>query len=139
MSKTSASSKRLWKNDEFRKKIQTARKLAGYPDPNRPEQIAKRKLRSAAKNALRRSLKHLCLPKTDHTYILLGYTGKELKDHLEKQFVNGMTWENYGKWEIDHIRPIASFPPGTDIKIINDLSTLRPLWKDENRKKWCYV
>ena len=29
--------------------------------------------------------------------------------HLENQFVEGMTWENYGKWHIDHIKPLCTF------------------------------
>lgn len=44
------------------------------------------------------------------TQKLLGCTIKEFKIWLEKQFINGMTWENYGKvWEIDHFKPCASF------------------------------
>ena len=136
MSGVSESSKKLWQDERFRDKIQSARRAVGYPDPNRPEQILKRKVRMAAKNALHRSLRHLQLPKTDHTYVLLGYTGIELKECLEKQFIGGMSWINYGEWEIDHIYPIASFPLGTDIKVINALPNLRPLWKTENRKKW---
>ena len=93
----------------------------------------------AVKNALQRTLKHLSVPKSDHTYKLMGYTGKELREHLEKLFVSGMSWNNYGEWEIDHVRPIASFPLGTDIGVINTLSNLRPLWKQDNRKKWRYV
>ena len=29
--------------------------------------------------------------------------------HLEKQFTDGMTWKNHGKWHIDHRRPRDSF------------------------------
>lgn len=51
----SKSSRALWADGGFRSKIQAARKLAGYPDPNRPEQIVKRKLRSAVKNEIGRA------------------------------------------------------------------------------------
>ena len=42
---------------------------------------------------------------------LVNYSLEDLKLHLEKQFTNGMSWENYGKggWHIDHIKPCASF------------------------------
>ena len=39
-----------------------------------------------------------------------------------------MSWDNYGEWHIDHIRPIVSFDAKTDIKTVNELSNLQPLW-----------
>jgi hypothetical protein len=46
------------------------------------------------------------IDKTDTTLNLLGCSVSDLTDHLEKQFVSGMTWNNYGDvWEIDHIKP----------------------------------
>lgn len=72
-----------------------------------------------------------------------GYGTKELKAHLESLFLPGMSWENYGEWHIDHIRPVASF----DFKINLEetaracwaLSNLQPLWAIDNirkGKKW---
>jgi hypothetical protein len=60
----------------------------------------------------------------------------QLVKHLEKQFKNGMTWENRGfnGWHIDHIIPISSFDL-TDIeqqKICFHYSNLQPLWAKEN-------
>jgi hypothetical protein len=41
---------------------------------------------------------------------LIGCNIDELKTHIEKQFYNGMNWNNWGEvWEIDHIKPICSF------------------------------
>ena len=69
----------------------------------------------------------------------LGYTTEELRQHLERQFTKGMSWENKGLWHIDHIRPVSSF----DISSIDDpafldcfgLHNLRPLWARDNLKK----
>jgi len=77
--------------------------------------------------------------KSQSTASLLGCTVKELKQHLEKQFQNGMTWSNYGKngWEIDHIRPCASFDlskPEEQKKCFH-YTNLQPLWAVENYKK----
>lgn len=65
---------------------------------------------------------------------LLGYSLQDLKLHLERQFTRGMSWDNFGKWHIDHILPLASFPPGsgTDAWVITNL---RPLWAGENLRK----
>lgn len=69
----------------------------------------------------------------------LGYSVAELLEHLEKQFSRGMSWENVGDWEIDHIIPKSSFKYETvdceEFRSCWALSNLRPLWKMENRAK----
>ncbi|MCJ7507859.1 MAG: hypothetical protein MUO85_03910 [candidate division Zixibacteria bacterium] len=40
---------------------------------------------------------------------LVNYGLEQLKRHIEKRFKPGMSWENYGEWEIDHIIPISAF------------------------------
>ena len=54
---------------------------------------------------------------------------------MECQFKDGMSWENYGKWEIDHKKPISKFDKDSDIRLINALCNLQPLWKSDNRSK----
>jgi hypothetical protein len=77
--------------------------------------------------------------------LLVGYTRAELTAHLESQFQPGMTWENYGVggWEIDHIRPQASFsfttPEDAQFKECWALSNLQPLWMPDNRSKWAHT
>jgi hypothetical protein len=70
---------------------------------------------------------------------ILGYSLQDLKNHLEKQFISGMTWANYGKWHIDHKRPIASFNITStdceDFKVCWALSNLQPLWAKDNIQK----
>lgn len=72
--------------------------------------------------------------------LLAGYTVDELKHHLENKFVNGMSWDNIGKWHIDHIMPRASFHYTSyeDIEFRKcwALENLQPLWASENHKKW---
>ncbi len=58
------------------------------------------------------------------------------REHLEKQFKEGMTWENHGLygWHIDHIIPCASFDL-TDLeqqKKCFHYTNLQPLWAKEN-------
>lgn len=66
------------------------------------------------------------------TIEILGYSAEDLKNHMESLFLEGMTWENWGLWQIDHIRPISSFEKTTDPKIVNALTNLQPLWKKDN-------
>ena len=41
---------------------------------------------------------------------LLDYSINDLMLHLEKQFRDGMNWDNYGPyWHIDHIKPVSHF------------------------------
>lgn len=39
----------------------------------------------------------------------IGCSLEVLRDHLEAQFQDGMSWQNYGDWHLDHCRPLASF------------------------------
>jgi len=68
---------------------------------------------------------------------LLGCTVEELRAHLEKQFKRGMSWSNYGRWHIDHIRPCASFDltDPEQQRICFHYSNLQPLWAEENMRK----
>jgi len=71
---------------------------------------------------------------------LVGYSLQELKLHLEKQFVKGMSWENHGTyWHIDHITPISwykfSSPDDYQFKLCWSLSNLQPLLIPDNLKK----
>lgn len=72
------------------------------------------------------------------TFATLGYSPEQMKTHLESLFVDGMTWENYGRaWQIDHIIPVASFDQSNPdfIKECWKLDNLRPLWVHLNREK----
>jgi len=75
---------------------------------------------------------------------LVGYSATQLKEHLESQFTNGMTWDNYGEWHVDHIRPISDFNFDTsddpEFHECWSLWNLQPLWAKENVTKGgrCY-
>ena len=75
--------------------------------------------------------------KSGHTIDLLGCSIDQLKNHLENQFKPGMSWSNYGKWHIDHIRPCASFDMRNpkDQKVCFNYKNLQPLWAIQNLTK----
>jgi len=84
-------------------------------------------------------LKERGIKKTNKTFSLLGYSIEELMAHLEKQFTEGMTWDNYGEWHVDHIRPMTSFKfesvDDPEFKECWALSNLQPLWWNDNLSK----
>jgi len=67
----------------------------------------------------------------------VNYSVEELKSHLESQFTEGMTWDNHGKWHIDHIKPLASFnlTNEKDRSVAYGIDNLQPLWAKENLSK----
>lgn len=67
----------------------------------------------------------------------LGCSIDELKVYLEFQFQDGMSWENYGEWEIDHIVPLFKFDltNSEQVKKACNFSNLQPLWKKDHYKK----
>lgn len=75
------------------------------------------------------------------TFSLLGYSSDELKAHLERHFLPGMSWENYGffGWHIEHTVPLSAHnyetPDDIDFKRAWSLSNLRPMWATHNKKK----
>jgi hypothetical protein len=75
--------------------------------------------------------------KTAFTQDLLGCTYEDARRHIASQFLPGMSWKNHGKWEIDHIRPCASFDltdPEQQRQCFH-YTNLQPLWWQENRSK----
>jgi len=75
--------------------------------------------------------------KSKKTVQLIGCSIGQLKDYLGNKFTKDMTWTNYGKWHIDHIRPCCSFDLSKareQYKCFN-YTNLQPLWAKDNLKK----
>jgi len=75
--------------------------------------------------------------KSANTLDLIGCTPEQLRDHIESQFEDGMTWENYGEWHIDHKRPCASFDLMVEAQQREcfNFTNLGPLWAKDNLSK----
>ena len=71
----------------------------------------------------------------NRTYDIVGCSPEDLKDYLSSKFIEGMSWENYGKWHIDHIIPISSSKTKDDVYRLSHYTNLQPLWKEDNLKK----
>ena len=76
---------------------------------------------------------------------IIGCSPKELKEHIEAQFQEGMDWNNYGKrawWVVDHILPVNLLKELRNIdktNLIFNYRNLQPLEVHINRDKWDYL
>ena len=70
---------------------------------------------------------------------IAGYGLSKLREHIERQFARGMSWDNYGDWHIDHVLPVSSFTFETvadpEFRAAWALTNLRPLWAPANMSK----
>lgn len=67
----------------------------------------------------------------------LGCSLEELIKHIESKFQPGMSWDNYGEWHIDHIKPLSSFNLEDRVQFLEacNYANLQPLWAHDNLKK----
>jgi uncharacterized Zn finger protein (UPF0148 family) len=67
----------------------------------------------------------------------LGCTWDELCAYLESKFQPGMSWDNYGEWHVDHIKPLSSFnlEDPAEFKKACHYTNLQPLWAKDNLVK----
>lgn len=121
--------KNIDKHREYKRKYEKHRKDT---DPTY-------KLIANFRTAIYQVLKENNVEKNKHYFDILKYTPDELIGHLESQFKDGMSWDNYGEWHVDHKTPISSYT----INEIGDkqfmecwsLNNLQPLWGKENIQK----
>lgn len=77
----------------------------------------------------------------------LGCSIDELKLYFSRLFYTHpttgemMSWENYGKWHIDHYLPLASFDltDRGDFLEASHYTNLQPMWAEENLSKGAKV
>ena len=131
-----------WNNyiKEYREKnVEKIRETKRNYERTRKSKDPLYKLINNFRTAIYQVLKENNIQKNGHYFDILQYTPDELIFHLENQFKDGMTWDNYGEWHVDHIKAIASY----NIQEIGDsefmecwsLENLQPLWGEENIRK----
>jgi hypothetical protein len=73
--------------------------------------------------------------KKSRCFDILGIEWDGFKLHIESKFKEGMSWENYGEWEYDHIIPVSFAKNEEQIVKLNHYTNFQPLWKEENKIK----
>jgi hypothetical protein len=109
-------------NEKYRKNNKETIRLGKKEYENKNKHI------TAWRNVLKCYLRRLVKSKEDRTIELLGYSSLELKLHIEYLFTEGMSWDNYGEWHVDHIKQVVNYPIDTHPSVVNALNNLRPLW-----------
>lgn len=96
-------------------------------------------LRKNLADRIREAVKSQYGDKAHKSMELLGCTIEHVRDHLESQFTEGMTWYNMGRggWHIDHIIPCAFFDltKPSHQKVCFNWQNLQPLWEKDNCAK----
>jgi hypothetical protein len=132
------------KNKEYSKEYyqKNKEKILLYERVYRKEYYKKRKsidplfkLSGNIRALISTSIKKRGYNKDSKTNNILGCTFEEFKLYLEKMFVNGMSWENYGEWHLDHIYPISLAKSEEEIIKLNHYTNFQPLWAEDNLRK----
>jgi len=127
-----------------------------YKKKNGQKQILGNYIKNESKDIIRKIIKSLVVRvakvfkkykiKRELTHMeLIGCKPDELKTHLKNKFVEGMTFDNFGEWEVDHKKPVKKFiNKFKETGKVNKRSlkyfhykNLQPLWKADNREKGC--
>ena len=95
------------------------------------------KLSKTLRSRIGSALSSIKAKKKMNTMSLTGCDINFLKKHLEKQFTDGMTWQNHGEWHVDHIIPCASFDLTQKIEqqVCFNWRNLQPMWETDNLEK----
>ncbi len=113
-------------NDAIRRISENKRRVA--KEARRIAQRLRNRIRAALKNRGKKSKR---------TVLLIGCSFPKLVIYLESQFEDGISWENYPEWHIDHIKPCSSFDltDPKQQKLCFNYKNLQPLWAGDNFRK----
>jgi hypothetical protein len=103
------------------------------------KQLAENLQRRISKN-LRHRLSKAMMGKTRGVSAVrdLGMSIAEFRVYIAARFQPDMSWDNYGAWHLDHVKPLVAFDLTDDAqaRAACHYSNLQPLWALENQKKW---
>ncbi len=126
--------KRKKRQKEYRDKPENKKK-ANNREKNRRKTDDNFRITLNLRNRIYQALKDN--NKSLSTMLLIGCEVDYLMYHLQEQFQPGMSWDNYGLWHMDHIKPCSKFDlskKSEQLKCFN-YTNLQPLWAEDNRRK----
>ncbi len=90
------------------------------------------KLTISIRNLVYISIKNKGYSKKSKVSEILGCSFEYFKIYIESQFQEGMDWNNYGCWHLDHKKPISWAENEEMIYELNHYTNFQPLWAKEN-------
>ena len=150
---------RVITEDRKQKAKELAKKWAQKPESRERLRLADRKFKLANKEKLyakererrannskfklaanlRRRLREIFAKKgytkKSRSFEILGCDYQTFHDHIEAQFTEGMTWSNFGEWELDHIYPVAKATTELEVIALNHYTNIQPMWSFYNKLK----
>lgn len=93
------------------------------------------KLICRTRSMISRVIKQWGFKKSSRTHQILGCSFEEFKIHIESQFTDGMSWDNYGEWHYDHKTPVSWALTQEEIIALNHYTNFQPLWAKDNLSK----
>ena len=122
----------LWYNDNRDKRLLYAIEY----EKSRKKTDPIYKLIRITRSRINNFLKNNKITKQNKTFDIVGCSPEFLKEHIEKQFTEGMSWGLLGQHiHIDHIIPLSSANTEEEIYKLCHYSNLQPLWAEDNLKK----
>lgn len=86
-------------------------------------------------NLIRNSIKKKGFKKNSKTRVILGCDYEFFIKYIANKFLDGMSWDNYGKWHLDHIYPISKATNEEHMILLNHYTNFQPMWGIDNIKK----
>jgi hypothetical protein len=93
------------------------------------------RLKCLSRQRLHHALRSKGWRKNTKTQEYIGCDWQTLKAHIEARFIEGMSWQNYGEWHIDHVVPLSSARSEDELKKLANYTNLQPLWAIDNMIK----
>jgi len=93
------------------------------------------KLKRNIRSLISHSFSNVGYKKNTKTERILGCELNHFIQYIEKQFTDGMSWDNYGEWHVDHIKPLMVANTEEEVLQLNHYTNLQPLWSKDNLDK----
>jgi len=118
-------------------KVKNFRPVKNEPESYKQKRMIQSLQERLAKNLRTRIWWALKAKKRNKTKELIGCSIEFLMGYLASKFTAKMSWDNYGQWHIDHIKPCSSFDLTIfkQQKICFNYKNLQPLWAFDNLSK----
>lgn len=119
-------------SDFRKKKLERRKSIRNYK-----KEYESNKFSYSQRSLLNYHLKKQGFSKSKKSFDLFGYTPSELAENIKTKLKDGMTFDNYGEWHIDHIKPLSKFnlKDENQIKKAWSFDNLQCLWKLDNLRK----